>query len=180
MIDIVECIRHCQLKSCVKIFQTKWEFAISKSSPWEYICDFILISREYVYLIVARKSIHEGKNFIFGTIINNLVDRQSWIIVVGTSFINISVINTYLNNFFSLLTTTIFDTQLVKGMGQMNLSFNIFSTSVLIEETFRGCIGCNRCLTGLASRQVFISCTTMLGLIPGISSQDQEKMSRNS
>lgn len=98
MLDIVECIRHCSLKSCARNFEAKWEFAIRKCSPWAYKCGFVLIRKEYVYLIVAKKSIHEWKIFIPGTVIDNLVDIISWIIVLVKSFINILVIKTYSNS----------------------------------------------------------------------------------
>ena len=54
----------------------------------------MLISQENVNLIVTRKTVHEGKNLTLGTVINDLIDKGSRIIILRTGTIDVMVINT--------------------------------------------------------------------------------------
>ena len=58
----------------------------------------MLVSWEYVNLIIAREAVHKGEDFVASTIIDNLVDEWRGIIVLGTSVIDISIINTDSNS----------------------------------------------------------------------------------
>jgi hypothetical protein len=54
----------------------------------------MLVLRSDIDLIIAGKSIHEGKDFTTGTVIDDLVNERGWKIVLWTSFVDIPIINT--------------------------------------------------------------------------------------
>lgn len=62
----------------------------------------------------------------------------------------------------------------------MNPAWRSFSTYALMAAAFFGCTCRSRCLTGLTSGYILISCSTILESMPGISSYDQAKTSLNS
>jgi hypothetical protein len=53
----------------------------------------MLVLGSYIDLIIAGKSIHEGKDFTPSTVIDDLVNERGWKIVLWTSFVNILIIN---------------------------------------------------------------------------------------
>ena len=57
----------------------------------------MLVLGSNVYLIIARETIHEREDFTSDTIINNLIDEGGRKVVFGTSFINIPIINAYVD-----------------------------------------------------------------------------------
>ena len=63
----------------------------------------MLISWKNFNLIIARKIIHEGKNLTPGTVVNDLINKRSRIIILGTSLINITIINVYSNGSLFLI-----------------------------------------------------------------------------
>jgi len=95
MFDVVKWIIHGPLKIISSVLQSKWKFTIWKCVGWIDKRCFRLIGRECVYLIVTRESIHEWNYFVSCTTIKNFVDVRGGIILFGTSFINIPIIDTY-------------------------------------------------------------------------------------
>ena len=69
-----------------------------------------------------------------------------------------------------LLTGTRFDTHWVKWIGYINLNFSNFSTSTLMVVAFLGLTRWSFYRTGLASGYIMISCSTIFGSKPSISS----------
>lgn len=59
MLNVMESIIQSPLESFLHVLKTKREFVIRKRTPWEYEQNFMLVRREYVYLIIFIKSIHE-------------------------------------------------------------------------------------------------------------------------
>jgi hypothetical protein len=102
MIDIVKCIRHSTLESSTCILQTEGEFPVGESTPRTNKIHFMLVLRSDIDLIIAGKSIHEGKDFTAGTVIDDLVNERGWKILLWTSFVDIPIINT------NAYTTTLF------------------------------------------------------------------------
>jgi hypothetical protein len=47
----------------------------------------VLVKLEYIDLIIDRKSFHKINDDTYGIVIDNLVDKGSWVIVLGTSLI---------------------------------------------------------------------------------------------
>ena len=103
MSDVMKSIRHRPLEGCTSIFQAKREFLICKSAPWADKCSFVLVSWEYIDLIISREAVHKREDFTASTIINDLVDEWCGIVVLGTSAIDIPIINAYSDSalFFS-------------------------------------------------------------------------------
>lgn len=98
MFNVVESIEHGSLESGTNIFKTKRQFSISKSTPRTDERSFLLIFWENFNLIVSGETIHKGKNFTTGTIINDLVDKSGRVIVLRTCLIKIPIINTNLDS----------------------------------------------------------------------------------
>ena len=95
MLDVIESIIHCSLKSFPDVFKTKWEFPISDCTLGidEFFLIFVLWAD--VDLIVARKSIHEQKYFASNTIVDNMVNKGSKIVLFWIRNINIPIIDTH-------------------------------------------------------------------------------------
>ena len=77
MINVMESIRHGDLKGNAKFFQNKRKFYVGKGPPWENESCLMLIKREYLYLIIVRKSIHESKDDTPSIAFNDLIDVWS-------------------------------------------------------------------------------------------------------
>ena len=57
----------------------------------------MLILGNNVDLIIAGETIHEREDFTSGAVIDNLIDERGRKVVFWTSFIDIPIINTYMN-----------------------------------------------------------------------------------
>jgi hypothetical protein len=102
MLNIVESVGHSSLKRSTSVLQTERKFTVSESTPRTNESGFVLVLRSDVDLIIARKSIHERKDFVAGTVIDNLIDERGRKIVLRTSLVDIPIIYTNAN------TTTFF------------------------------------------------------------------------
>jgi hypothetical protein len=102
MLDIVKCVRHSTLERSTCILQTKGKFPVGESTPRTNKIHFMLVLRSDIDLIIAGKSIHKGKDFTAGIVIDDLVNERGWKIVLWTSFVDILIINT------NMYTTTLF------------------------------------------------------------------------
>ena len=117
MSNVMKSVVHSPLKSCSSIIQTEWEFTICKCAPRIDEGSFMLVVFFNCNLVIAWESIHEGKRFAPGTIVENLIYERCRIIVIGTRGIQISIINTNLNGALFLSTGTWLETHSVKGTG---------------------------------------------------------------
>ena len=59
MFNIMERIRHGAFNCSTSVFNTKRKLFVGKGIPWENEGSIMLIGREYLYLIVAKKTIHK-------------------------------------------------------------------------------------------------------------------------
>ena len=59
VLDAMESVRHGALEGSTSILYDKRKLLLGKGPPWENEIHSILIRREYLYLIIARKSIHK-------------------------------------------------------------------------------------------------------------------------
>jgi hypothetical protein len=91
----MESIRHSTLKSCANILETKREFLIGKSTPRTNKRGLMLILGNNVDLIIPGETIHQREYFTSGTVVDNLIDEGGRKVVLGTSFIDINIINAY-------------------------------------------------------------------------------------
>jgi len=115
--DVVEHIRHRSLKCIPNIFKAKGKPFVLESTPGEDEGCLILISRCNVDLVVARKTIHERKEFSPSTFINDLINEGSGVVIFWTGAIEITVININVDGALLLCHGTMFDTQSVRGIG---------------------------------------------------------------
>jgi hypothetical protein len=93
----MESIRHSTLKSCTNVLETEGEFLIGKITPRTNKSSLMLILENNVDLIIPRETIHQREDFIVGAIIDNLIDEGGREVVFGTSFVDIPIINVYMN-----------------------------------------------------------------------------------
>lgn len=81
VMHIMENIRHGLLKSGSSIFETKWHALVGECAPRHNESSFILILLADLDLIIALKTIHEGKDLISGANVNDLIIKESGIII---------------------------------------------------------------------------------------------------
>ena len=70
---------------------------MSEGSPRTNECRFVLVVGQYVDLVVTGETVHKREDFTTGTIIDNLIDEGSWIVVLWTCFVQIPIIDTHSN-----------------------------------------------------------------------------------
>jgi hypothetical protein len=97
MLYIMKRIIHSTLKSCTSVLQTKRKFSIGKSTPRTNKSSVMLILGNNVDLIISGETIHEREDFTSGTIIDDLIDKRGGKVVFWTSFVDIPIINRYMN-----------------------------------------------------------------------------------
>jgi hypothetical protein len=102
MLDIVKSVRHGTLERSTYVLQNEREFPVGESTPRTNKSCFMLVLGSYIDLIIAGKSIHEGKYFTTGTVIDDLVNERGWKIVFWKSFVDFPIINA------NAYTTTLF------------------------------------------------------------------------
>jgi hypothetical protein len=73
--EVMESKRHGPLKCSANIFQTKRHLLISECTPQTNESGFVLVFELDLYLIVSRKTIHEGKGLTTYAFIDNLVNK---------------------------------------------------------------------------------------------------------
>jgi hypothetical protein len=93
----MEGIRHSTLKSGTSVLETERKFPIGKSSPRTNESGFVLILRNNIDLIISGETIHQREDFTSSAIIDNLIDEGGRKVVFRTSFVNIPIINTYVD-----------------------------------------------------------------------------------
>jgi hypothetical protein len=97
VLDIMESVRHSALKSGASVLETEREFPIGKSAPRTNKSSLMLILGNNVDLIIPGETIHLREDFTFGAIVDNLIDEGCRKVVFGTRFVDIPIINAYMN-----------------------------------------------------------------------------------
>jgi hypothetical protein len=93
----MEGIRHSALKSCASVLEIERKFLIGKSASRKNKSSLMLIIGNNIDLIISRETIHQRKDFTSGTIVDNLIDEGGRKVVFRTSFVNIPIINAYVD-----------------------------------------------------------------------------------
>jgi hypothetical protein len=63
----------------------------------------VLVYRYDIDLIISEETIHQREYFIYGTIVDNLVNEGGRKVVFRTSFINVPIINSHVDRTFFLV-----------------------------------------------------------------------------
>ena len=78
-------IGHGPLECCASIFETERHNTIGKSASWGSKSGLVLVFLTDLYLIISRKTVHEGEDFMPRTRIDELVIKWRGEIVFWTS-----------------------------------------------------------------------------------------------
>ena len=82
MMNAMESIGHRSLESGPGILQSKRYFLVCEGTPRTVKIRLVLINWENVNLIISRNTVHKGKNITPGTVVNDLIDEGSRIIIL--------------------------------------------------------------------------------------------------
>ena len=97
MDKVMEAEFHGSLKSGSTIFKSKWHNSICKRAPRVCESSLVLVLFPNLNLVITKKNIHERKDFMVGTRINDLVNKWSGEVVFGTFQIQVVEISTYMD-----------------------------------------------------------------------------------
>jgi hypothetical protein len=70
---------------------------IGERAPRTNERSFLLILRNNIDLIISGETIHQREDFASGAIIENMIDEGGRKVVFRTSFVNIPIINAYMD-----------------------------------------------------------------------------------
>jgi hypothetical protein len=159
------------LKSGANVLETEREFPIGKSAPRTNKSSLMLILRNNVDLIIPRETIHQREYFTSGTIVDNMIDEGGRKVVFGTSFVDIPIINAYTNCALFLVNRDKIGNPVSESHRVNKAGFKKFLDFELDSNRFTW-VNWTKAFpdTGLALGYVLISCITMSGSIPDISS----------
>ena len=85
------------------IFQDKGHHSISKCAPTGCKHSLVLIFLPDLIFVVSKETIHEGKYLMTDAFINDLVNKRSWEVVLGTCQIQIVEVCIYVNGALFLI-----------------------------------------------------------------------------
>jgi len=85
-------IGNCPLKCGSNIFEAERELLVREHTPWADKRCLLFVGRCDIDLIITRIIIHRGKDLAPHTLINDLINEGSRIVVFRTSTIKISII----------------------------------------------------------------------------------------
>ena len=80
----MEAVFHGVLEGGSSIFEAKGHDSVGECAPWGCECRFATVFFPDLYLVVSRKTVHEGKGFMSSACINNLINERCGEIVFGT------------------------------------------------------------------------------------------------
>jgi hypothetical protein len=92
--QIMKNVCHGVLESGSSVLEDERHDTIHKSAPGGSECGFALIRWVNLSLVVAKETIHEGKNLVTSALIDNLVDKGHWKVVFGIGLIAIAKVHT--------------------------------------------------------------------------------------
>ena len=81
---IAEAMRHGTLEGGSSIFEAKGHDSIGECAPWGCECHFVMVFFLNLDLVLSRKTVHEGKGFMSGACIDDLIDERCWEVVFGS------------------------------------------------------------------------------------------------
>ena len=90
----MEAIHHGALESGSSVLQTKGHYSICECAPQGCECSLVMIFFPNLNLVISGKSVHEGKDIMSGTCIDDLIDEWCWEVVFGTRPIQIAEVCT--------------------------------------------------------------------------------------
>ena len=87
--EVEEAMCHGVLEGGSNIFQAKGHDSIHECAPRGCECCLITVLFLDLYLVISRKSVHEGKGLMSSACINDLIDERCWEVIFGTCPIEI-------------------------------------------------------------------------------------------
>ena len=90
MDEVAEAVCHGTLEGGSSVLQTKGHYSIGKCAPRGCECSLVTILFSDLDLVISEKSVHEGKDLMSETCIDNLIDEGCWEFVFGTRLISIA------------------------------------------------------------------------------------------
>ena len=82
--EIVEAVCHGMLEGGSSIFEAKGHESVCECAPWGCECRLIMVFFPDLDLVISRKTVHEGKGFMFGACIDDLINERCWEVFFGT------------------------------------------------------------------------------------------------
>ena len=84
MDEVAETVCHSTLEGGSSVLQAKGHDSVRECAPWGCECSLVMILFLDLNLVISGKSIHEGKDLMSGTCIDNLIDEGCSKVVFGT------------------------------------------------------------------------------------------------
>ena len=84
MNEVAEAVYHGTLEGDSSFFHAKGHESIHECAPWGCECHIIMVFFLDIDLVIAKKSVHEGKGLMSGACIDDLIDEWCWEVVFGT------------------------------------------------------------------------------------------------
>ena len=97
MNEFVEAVCHGVLEGGSNVFQAKGHDLICECAPWGCECHLIMVFFLDLDLVISRKTVHEGKEFMSGACIDDLIDEGCWEVVFGTRPIEVAEVCANMN-----------------------------------------------------------------------------------
>jgi len=82
------------LEGSTGVLQTKRELFVSKIAPRTDKGSLMLISGCNIDLVIPRETVHKGKHFTSGTLVNELINEGCGEVILRTGLVDVTVINT--------------------------------------------------------------------------------------
>ena len=79
-----EAVCHGTMEGGSSILQTKGHYSIGEFAPQGCECSIVMIFFLDLDLVISEKSVHEGKDCVSDTCIDNMIDEGCWEVFFGT------------------------------------------------------------------------------------------------
>ena len=97
----------------IQCYLDQREFSICECALRGCECSLVMIFFLDLNLVISGKVVHEGKDFMPGACINDLIDEECWEVVFRTGPIQIKEVYTNADGTYFLFMGTRFETQVV-------------------------------------------------------------------
>ena len=84
MEEVTEVVCHGVLESGSSVFQAKGHDSVCEGAPWGCECHLVMVFFPDLDLVISRKTVHEGKCFMSGECIDDLIDEGCGEVIFGT------------------------------------------------------------------------------------------------
>ena len=111
--EIVEAVCHGTLEGSSSIFEAKGHDSVCECASWGCERHLVTVFFLDLDLVVSEKTINEGKGFMFGTCIDDLVNERCGEVVFGTCTIKIAKVYANANGTLFFIHGTGLETQVV-------------------------------------------------------------------